>query len=58
MTEIESMIIDLRHLSGCQVIQGQYIAFMDKVSVEEWSYNFQYFVSEFEGSRRNKEDKV
>ena len=47
------MIIDLRHLSGCQVIIGQYISFNSKVSIEEWSFKFQYFIAEFEGSLRD-----
>ncbi len=48
---MNEMLIDLTHISGCKVIQSQYIAFMDKVSMDDWSYHFKNFKSEFENSR-------
>ena len=48
---MNEMLIDLTHISGCKVIQGQYIAFMDKVSMDDWSFHFKDFKAEFENSR-------
>ena len=48
---MNEMLIDLTHISGCKVIQSQYIAFMDKVSMDDWSFHFKDFKAEFENSR-------